>query len=94
MYVNYPGRDNYNFDAQDKSFAWLAAQRGIAVDLTEIPEAATTFPISNAPSRPRTCGWAITSSRRLGVEFCFGLPSARTNRGTALVDVHVVNDDV
>ena len=28
MYVNYPGRDNYNFDAQDKSFAWLAAQRG------------------------------------------------------------------
>jgi hypothetical protein len=37
MYVNYPGRDNYNFDAQDQSFAWLAALRGIAVDLTEVP---------------------------------------------------------
>ena len=37
IYVNYPGRDNYNFDAQDKSFAWLAAQRGIAVDLVEVP---------------------------------------------------------
>ena len=37
MYVNYPGRDNYNFDAQDKSFAWLAALRGIAIDLVEVP---------------------------------------------------------
>ena len=37
LYVNYPGRDNYNFDAQDQSFAWLAAQRGIAVELAEIP---------------------------------------------------------
>ena len=37
MYVHYPGRDNYNFDAQDKSFAWLAAQRGIAVELAEDP---------------------------------------------------------
>jgi poly(3-hydroxybutyrate) depolymerase len=37
IYVNYPGRDNYNFDAQDKSFARLAALRGIAVDLVEVP---------------------------------------------------------
>jgi S-formylglutathione hydrolase FrmB len=37
IYVSYPGRDNYNFDAQDQSFAWLAAQRGITVDLTESP---------------------------------------------------------
>ncbi len=37
IYVNYAGRDNYNFDAQEKSFAWLAAQRGIAVDLVEVP---------------------------------------------------------
>ena len=37
IYVNYPGRDNYNFDAQDQSFAWLAAQRGVAVELAEIP---------------------------------------------------------
>ena len=38
MYVNYGGRDNYNFDGQDQSFAWLAARRGVAVDLTEIPD--------------------------------------------------------
>src|SRR6185437_1950937 len=25
IYVNYPGRDNYNFDAQAQSFAWFAA---------------------------------------------------------------------
>jgi enterochelin esterase-like enzyme len=37
MYVNYAGRDNYNFDAQDKSFAWLAGLRGVAVDLVEAP---------------------------------------------------------
>ena len=37
IYVNYPGRDNYNFDAQDESFAWLAARRGVAVDLTQGP---------------------------------------------------------
>jgi Putative esterase len=36
IYVNYPGRDNYNFDAQDQSFAWLAAQRGITVELTQV----------------------------------------------------------
>jgi hypothetical protein len=34
IYVNYPGRDNYNFDAQDQSFAWLAARRGVAIDLS------------------------------------------------------------
>jgi hypothetical protein len=37
MYVNYPARDNFNFDAQDQSFIWLAAQRGIAVDVTQDP---------------------------------------------------------
>ncbi len=37
MDVKYPGRDNYNFDGQDKSFAWLAALRGTAVDLVEVP---------------------------------------------------------
>ena len=39
IYVNYPGRDNYNFDAQDQSFAWLAARRGVAVDLICVPRA-------------------------------------------------------
>jgi hypothetical protein len=37
IYINYPARDNYNFDAQDQSFAWLAARRGVAVDLAELP---------------------------------------------------------
>ena len=33
IYVNYPGRDNYNFDAQDQSFAWLAGQNGVELTL-------------------------------------------------------------
>jgi S-formylglutathione hydrolase FrmB len=37
IYVNYPGRDNYNFDAQAESFAWLAARRGVEVELTREP---------------------------------------------------------
>ena len=39
IYINYPARDNYNFDAQDQSFAWLAARRGVAVELAEFPGA-------------------------------------------------------
>jgi S-formylglutathione hydrolase FrmB len=37
IYVNYGGRDNFNFDAQDESFAWLAASRGIALTLVRDP---------------------------------------------------------
>ena len=44
LYVNYPGRDNYNFDAQAQSFAWLAAQRGIAVELADIPTGRHNLP--------------------------------------------------
>jgi transposase len=44
MYVNYPARDNYNFDAQDQSFAWLAALRDVAVDLTQTPKARHNLP--------------------------------------------------
>ena len=40
IYVNYPGRDNFNFDAQAESFQWLAAQRGIEVTLVRDPNAA------------------------------------------------------
>ena len=29
-------RPMYNFDAQDQSFAWLAARRGIGVELTHV----------------------------------------------------------
>lgn len=38
MYVHYDGRDEFNFRAQDRSFAWLAAQRGIAVPLARDPQ--------------------------------------------------------
>ena len=44
MYVNYPGRDNYNFDAQAQSFAWLAARRGVAVDLVRVPRGHHNLP--------------------------------------------------
>jgi S-formylglutathione hydrolase FrmB len=37
IYLNYPGRDNWNFDAQAESFAWLASQRGVAVTLERVP---------------------------------------------------------
>ena len=37
IYVNYPGRDNFNFDAQAESFQWLAAQKGIEVTLVRDP---------------------------------------------------------
>jgi pimeloyl-ACP methyl ester carboxylesterase len=39
IYVNYPALDNYNFDAQAESFAWLAARRGVAVELVSVPGA-------------------------------------------------------
>jgi len=39
IYIHYPGRDNFNFDAQSESFAWLAAQRGIAVTVESDPDA-------------------------------------------------------
>jgi S-formylglutathione hydrolase FrmB len=37
IYVNYPGRDNYNFDAQDESFAWVASLRGVSLTLESDP---------------------------------------------------------
>jgi S-formylglutathione hydrolase FrmB len=39
IYVNYPGRDNFNFDAQAESFQWLAARKGIEITLVRDPEA-------------------------------------------------------
>jgi pimeloyl-ACP methyl ester carboxylesterase len=39
IYVHYAGRDEWNFDAQDESFAWLAAQRGVEVTLVKDAEA-------------------------------------------------------
>ncbi len=37
IYVGYPGRDNFNFDAQAESFAWLAASRGVSVTTVRDP---------------------------------------------------------
>jgi S-formylglutathione hydrolase FrmB len=39
IYLNYAGRDNWNFDAHAESFAWLAGQRGIPVTLARDPNA-------------------------------------------------------
>jgi hypothetical protein len=43
IYINYPGRDSWNFDAQAESFAWLAAQKGVSVTLDRIPRARHTL---------------------------------------------------
>lgn len=48
IYVHYPGRDNYNFDAQDESFAWLAARRGVAVEMTRVPRGRHNLPYIEA----------------------------------------------
>jgi hypothetical protein len=52
IYVNYPGRDNFNFDAQAESFHWLAAQRGIEVALVRDPNAAHRLPYFRDNMRP------------------------------------------
>ena len=44
IFVNYPGRDSFNFDAQAESFAWLAASRGVCVTTERVPLAAHTLP--------------------------------------------------
>jgi hypothetical protein len=44
IYVNYPGRDNYNFDAQNQSFAWLAGLRGVDVTVGVVPRARHNLP--------------------------------------------------
>jgi Putative esterase len=52
MYVAYPGRDNYNFDAQDQSFAWLARFRGVAVTLVRDPKGRHNLPYFEDAERP------------------------------------------
>ncbi len=37
LYCHFPGRDNWNFDAQAMSFAWLASSRGVHVELATMP---------------------------------------------------------
>lgn len=56
IYLNYPARDNFNFDAQAESFQWLAASRGIAVDAEPIPHARHTLHYFNS-NHPRAFLW-------------------------------------
>jgi S-formylglutathione hydrolase FrmB len=52
IYVNYPGRDNFNFDAQDESFQWLAASKGIDVTLVRDPGATHSLRYLRTNLRP------------------------------------------
>jgi S-formylglutathione hydrolase FrmB len=52
LYANYPGKDNWNFDAHDQSFAWLAAQKGVNVTLVEVPNARHTLRYFKSQQRP------------------------------------------
>jgi hypothetical protein len=52
IYANYPGKDNWNFDAQDQSFAWLAAQKGVSVTLVKVPNAQHSLRYFRSQQRP------------------------------------------
>jgi S-formylglutathione hydrolase FrmB len=39
IYAHFAGEDNYNFDAQARSFAWRAARQGVSVELGCLPHA-------------------------------------------------------
>jgi pimeloyl-ACP methyl ester carboxylesterase len=52
IYLNYPGRDNWNFDAQDESFAWLAGRRGIQVTAERDPGARHSLPYFRSNHEP------------------------------------------
>jgi S-formylglutathione hydrolase FrmB len=52
IYVSYPGRDNFNFDAQAESFQWLAAQRGIEVAVVRDPRATHRLTYFRSNVRP------------------------------------------
>jgi pimeloyl-ACP methyl ester carboxylesterase len=43
LYLSYPGRDNFNFDAHAQSFHWLARGRGLEVTLVGEPGAKHTM---------------------------------------------------
>jgi poly(3-hydroxybutyrate) depolymerase len=52
IYVAYPGLDQYNFDAQDESFAWLAGLRGVAVTLVRYPKGKHNLPYFEVAEPP------------------------------------------
>ena len=43
IYVGYPGRDSFNFDAQAESFLWLASRRGVTATVCRDPAATHSF---------------------------------------------------
>jgi S-formylglutathione hydrolase FrmB len=55
IYANYPGRDNFNFDAQVQSFQWLAAQKGIHVTVECDLDAGHSRSYFRANIRPAFC---------------------------------------
>ena len=44
IYTAYPGRDNYNFDAHNQSFGWLAGLWGVAVTQVRDPKGRHNLP--------------------------------------------------
>ena len=52
IYLNYAEWDGYNIDAQNKSFAWLASQRGVAVTLEEARHAGHNLRYFQSNHRP------------------------------------------
>jgi poly(3-hydroxybutyrate) depolymerase len=56
MFIDYPSLDNFNFDAQDQSFVWLAAQRGIAIETNKALGAHHNMSYIDA-AEPRAYWW-------------------------------------
>jgi S-formylglutathione hydrolase FrmB len=52
IYAHYPGRDNFNVDAQVQSFQWLAAQKGIDVTVACDPKGTHSLAYFRANLRP------------------------------------------
>ena len=52
IYTNYGAKDNWNCDAQDQSFAWLAGRKGVDVTLVEVPKARHTLRYFRSQQRP------------------------------------------
>lgn len=48
IYLHIPGQDNYNSDDQARSFAWLAAQKGVAVTVESDPKGHHNLPYFHA----------------------------------------------
>jgi Putative esterase len=52
IYANFGAKDNWNFDAQDQSFAWLAQQKGVDVTLVSVPKARHDLRYFRSQQRP------------------------------------------